>query len=358
MPKLKTESIKTIPALLDEWFKNRSDGQQRVENFVVPEIGFSSETLIFDLITHCDNRDFIEGMVIRLAPQSAPLFKQYDLHKQYRIMDALANSDVPVPKMIAYEDDDSIFGSPFYVMEKVIGNVPTDNPPYHLMGWFAEQSPEDIRASWFNGVDKLARIGRLDYKAYDLEFLDQPELGATPALQHIQVYDDLLDWGLNRERQPTLEKVLVWLRSNCPMDEPIALAWGDSRISNQIYQGTECVACIDWEMARLGNPVQDIVWWLILDQCLSTFIGIPRNKNIPSESETLAYWEESAGRKVEHLMFYKIFASFFFSVIMARLAKTGTAAAATTESTEYEDEFPNIALTQLKSLIDEFGLNL
>ena len=51
MPKLKTESIKTIPALLDEWFKNRSDGQQRVENFVVPEIGFSSETLIFDLIT-------------------------------------------------------------------------------------------------------------------------------------------------------------------------------------------------------------------------------------------------------------------------------------------------------------------
>jgi len=354
--KPQTGSIDTIPARLDGWFKNKSDGRQRVENFVVPDIGFSSETLMFDLITEAADGESSEPMVIRLKPQGEPLFKTYDLSKQYRIMDTLASSDVPVPKMIGYEEDDSMFGSPFYVMEKIEGNIPTDSPPYHMMGWFAEQSPEDVRASWFSGVDKLARIGRLDYKAYDLEFLDEPELGATPALQHIQVYDDLLDWGLNRDRQPTLEKVLAWLRSNCPKDEPVALAWGDSRFSNQIFQGTECVACIDWEMARLGNPVQDIAWWLILDQCLSTYIGVPRNKYVPSEEETLAYWEQSAGRKVEHLMYYKMFASFFFSVIMARLAKTGTAAAS--ESSDDQEEYPNMALTQLKALIDEFGLNL
>lgn len=356
MAKQQTDSLETIPKRLDEWFKQRSDGQHGVENFVVPDIGFSSETLMFDMVSEGDQGKVVEPMVIRLRPQSEPLFMEYDLHKQYRIMDTLASSEVPVPKMIGYEADDSIFGSPFYVMEKVEGNIPTDSPPYHMMGWFSEQSPEDIRASWFSGIDKLAKVGRLTYSDYDLEFLNEPERGATPALQHLQVYDDLLDWGLNRERQPTLEKVLAWLRINCPKDEPVSLAWGDSRISNQIFQGTECVACIDWEMARLGNPMQDMAWWLVLDQCLSTYIGIPRNEHVPSEEETLAFWEDAAGRKVEHLMYYKIFGSFFFSVIMARLAKIGTAADA--ESTSDVDEFPNMALTQLKDLCAEAGITL
>lgn len=356
MAKQPTQSLETIPNRLNDWFKQKSNGRQSVDNFAMPEIGFSSETLMFDLITEADNGSISEPMVIRLQPQGEPLFQKYDLRKQYRIMDTLASSDVPVPKMVAYEEDDSIFGSPFYIMERVTGNIPTDNPPYHMMGWFAEQSPENVRATWFSGVDKLARVGGLNYRDYDLDFLDEPELGATPALQHIQVYDDLMEWGLNRDCQPTLEGTLAWLRSNCPENEPVALAWGDSRISNQIFQGTECVACIDWEMARLGNPMQDMAWWLILDQCLSTYIGIPRNEHVPSEEETLAYWEEVSGRKVEHLMYYKIFGSFFFSVIMARLAKIGTAADANPGNGE--DEYQNMALTQLKDLLVLYGITI
>jgi aminoglycoside phosphotransferase (APT) family kinase protein len=357
---LKTEEVGgvDIPARLTEWFQQRNPAAEsaRVENFISPEIGYSSETLLFDLVRDIDGKKDNEALVVRLRPQGIPLFETYDLRKQYRIMDTLAGSDIPVPKMIAYEEDESILGSPFYVMSKVNGQIPADNPPYHMTGWFAEQSPEEVRATWFSGVEKLAKVGRLNYSDYDLEFLNEPELGETPILQHIQVYDELLEWGLDRSRQPLLESTLSWLRGNCPKDEPVALAWGDSRISNQIFQNAECVACIDWEMARLGNPIQDIAWWLVLDQCLSTYMGIPRNEFVPSEVETLAHWEKFSGRKLENLLYYKVFSAFCFSVIMARLNRNSKASGEIPE--DDLGEYENLATTQLKALFKEMGITL
>ena len=60
------------------------------------------------------------------------------------------------------------------------------------------------------------------------------------------------DWGLDRSRYPLIERGVAWLRSNAPAEGSTALCWGDSRLANQIFDGLECVAVIDWEMARIG----------------------------------------------------------------------------------------------------------
>jgi len=353
------ERIAAITDKLKGWLQERLGDVQQLEivNARSPVIGYSSETLLFDLQYQRDAETVTEPLVVRLEPQGLRVFSRYDLKLQFRIMKTLAGSDVPVPGMRWFEEDGSLFGGPFYVMDQVAGEIPTDRPPYHLEGWLKEQTPERRRAIWLNGVAAMARINRLDHRDFDLAFLDEPDLGATPIEQHINLYERHIDWGLDRQRFPLLDTGLGWLRDNLLADVPVGLTWGDARICNQIFQGSECVAVLDWEMARLGNPVQDIAFWIVLDDCMSERIGIPRLEGLPDEAETISHWERISGHRAEAgpLLFYKIFAAFCFTSIMARIMscekQKGTLPA--------EDTFDvdNLASQALVKLLEEAGVS-
>ena len=308
---------------LEGWLQGQIPKATALEltNFQSPKIGYSSTTLLFELTAQIGDETRTEPLVLRMEPQGIPLFSESDLRPQYRIMKALANSEVPVPRMRWFEEDDSVLGSPFYIMDRVSGEVPADNPPYHREGWLADQSPTFRREVWLSGVTTLAKIHRLDIDQYDLAFLDEPDRGPTPIEQHLQLYEQHFEWGLERERFPLLVSALAWLHDNRPPQEPTALTWGDARISNLIYQGSECVAVLDWEMARLGNPVQDIAYWLVLDRSLSEGIGMGRLEGLPDEQETLRHWEDTSGYRAdaESLRFYKIFCGLVFTFVMARV---------------------------------------
>jgi len=86
-----------------------------------------------------------------------------------------------------------------------------------------------------------------------------------------------------------------------------------------IFAGARCRAVLDWEMATLGNPEQDLAWWLFLDRHHSEGIGIERLAGLPGREETVARYEELMGRPVRHLDYYEVFAAFRFAVIMCRL---------------------------------------
>ena len=107
---------------------------------------------------------------------------------------------------------------------------------------------------------------------------------------------------------------------NAPEDEPIALCWGDSRISNQIYDSElRCIGVLDWEMARLGNPLQDVVWWLTIDRCLSEGIGVPRAAGMPDREQTLSRWSRATGFDTADAHYYEVLALLKFAIIMARI---------------------------------------
>ena len=101
----------------------------------------------------------------------------------------------------------------------------------------------------------------------------------------------------------------------------MALCWGDARIPNMIFRAGRCVAVLDWEMVTLGNPEQDLGWWIFMDWHHSAGIEIPRLEGLPSRQQTVARYEEWMERPVRHLEYYEVFAALRFAVIMIRVAK-------------------------------------
>ena len=284
--------------------------------------GFSNDTLMFEMAWSEKGRARSERLVLRIQPRGFQVFPEYDLGLQFRIMQALAGTGVPVPRMFWEEEDPGILGAPFYIMERIDGRIPDDNPPYHTQGWMTEIAPEERTRIWWSGVENLARIHRLDWRA--LALLPEPPPGVSPLEQQLDYYERYLAWTSRGGRYPCSEAGLAWLRRNRPRrSEPVALCWGDSRLGNMIFRDGRCVAVLDWEMATLGNPVEDLAWWLFFDEHHSTGVGAERLPGIPPVEETVARYQEWSGVQVtaEELAYYDVFAAFRFSVIMARLGQ-------------------------------------
>ncbi len=166
----------------------------------------------------------------------------------------------------------------------------------------------------------MARVHTLDWRALGLSFLAGPEGPETPISRQLRYYEEFFRWGVEDPgRYPLLERSMAWLREHAPAEEPVALCWGDSRLGNQIFHGLECVAVIDWEMVRIGNPVQDLAWWIALDRCFSESLGVPRISGFPDAEQTIARWESWTGIEACHFDYYRLLALMKFSVIMARI---------------------------------------
>src|SRR5258706_8810133 len=96
-----------------------------------PSTGFSNETLLFDCAWSERGVAKRRGLVARVKTTSFQVFPEYDVERQYRILEILgAKTDVPVPRVHGYKADEALLGAPFFVMERIDGRVPDDNPPY------------------------------------------------------------------------------------------------------------------------------------------------------------------------------------------------------------------------------------
>ncbi len=284
------------------------------------DTGFSSDTLMFELHYQRDAAAVREDLVVRLEPASDfGVFPEYDVALQYNMMSALADTAVPVPRMLWLEEDRGPLGAPFYVMERLDGQVPNDSPPYHTEGWIVDLAPESRAALWYSGLEAMAEVHKLDWQSAEFSFLKRPAPGMTPLAAQLQYWDDYISWGMERARYPLLVDSLEWLHAHQPANEPTAICWGDARISNQIFNNCQAIAVIDWEMVFLGNPVADLAWFINLDRCFTEGISVPRLEGVPDRAATVARWEECVGRPAEHFQYYEYFAAFRFSVIMARV---------------------------------------
>jgi aminoglycoside phosphotransferase (APT) family kinase protein len=320
--------------------------------------GFSSDTLIFDLEHRCDGSPKHDALVARIEPAGAfPVFPSYDVGLQFHTMRVMGEKGVPVPAMRWLEEDVSVLGSRFYVMERVEGSVPTDTPPYHQAGWVFELDPADRGKLWWSGLDAMAQVHCLDPADPAFAFLPRPGAQETPLDSpldsQLDYYEGFLDWGCDRSRLPLIDQSLSWLRANAPQDESQGICWGDSRLANQIFRDQVCVAVIDWEMVFVGNPVADLAWWITLDRCFTEGIGVPRAEGFPSAAESVARWEDLVGRKAEHLGYYEIFAAFRFSIIMARIV--GQMKYYEVLPDDHPMDVDNLGSAVLRRLLEEVG---
>ena len=306
-------------AQLAAWLapKLGADGPVELGEFRGPgATGFSNETIIVDGTWTAGGVPQEGTWVVRVAPTGYTLFPDAAFDTQYRVLTGLAaHSSVPVPRVLWYEQDSSVLGAPFFVMEEVKGIVPPDSPPYHVDGWLTEVSPAIRERIWWGCIDTIAELHQTDPAALALDSM----LDGLPA--QLAYYEAFLESVEKDEAAPTARKALAWLKENQPGPEASVLCWGDARIGNIMYdeQGGR-MAVLDWEMVSLGSPAQDVAWALFLDRHHSEAMEVPRLEGFPSKEASVARYEAATGRTLDNLDYYEVFAGFRFSVIMARLA--------------------------------------
>ncbi|MCU1344550.1 MAG: putative adenine phosphoribosyltransferase, partial [Acidimicrobiia bacterium] len=279
--------------------------------------GVANETLMFDATWTDDQGPQKRSFVLR-ADSPDPLFLESPAELHYRIYKLLGEeSDVPVPPVLDFESDTSLLGVPFFLMGKIEGRVPGDQPPFNVEGWVVDLPPTDRRALWTNFVGVMAQLHQVDSAKFDL--LQRPELGKSGLEQHVRHWFRYYDLNKGTTDYPIVDAARQWLIDNLPDDAPTAFSWGDARLQNVIFQGTDVAAVLDWDMVSLAGPEADVAWYCVLEHGQTKGLGIPSLDGLGSRRETLELWEQLMGRKAQHFEYQLMFAAFRLATVMIRL---------------------------------------
>ncbi len=257
-------------------------GPLRVQQF---HGGQSNPTFLIERAGEC--------CVLRKQPPGPLLPKAHQIDREFRIMTALAVTDVPVPGMLHLCADSTIIGTPFYLMEHVAGRISAEPQMPDL-------TPSERRLVWRDLVGTLARLHALDWQGLGLRDFGRPDGYAARQVKRWSA-----QYSAARTQEiPAMDRLGAWLADHTPREERAAIAHGDYRIGNVINDpaAPRIVAVLDWELSTIGHPVADLAY------CLMPFrlpfggaaapglAGLDLAANgIPSETELLAHYAHCAG---------------------------------------------------------------
>ncbi|WP_067477820.1 phosphotransferase family protein [Nocardia amamiensis] len=322
--------LDTLAENLAHWLraKTGADHLPRVCGLSRPQSGgMSSTSILFDAEWSTAGRSERGSFVARMAPEagSFPVFQTYDLATQYQVMAGVAAAtDVPVPELCWLENDDKPLGTPFFVMRRVDGRVPADNPPYVFVGWLFDASPAERLQLTHNTVEVIAKIHDIPDPAARFPMLNGPgqSLRRHVAAQHAWYRWALADDGF---AIPLIERSFAWLDEHWPAAPgPDVLSWGDARPGNIIYRGFDPVAVLDWEMAALGPRELDLAWVIFIHrffQDLATRFGQPGLPDFLRRDDVVAKYQALTGYPVRDLDFHLVYAALRHAIVMARVKR-------------------------------------
>jgi len=312
---LANKSPEEIRGGLQTWLETKFPGATITSCDVPSASGMSNLTVLFSATTSAGEEQF----VARVAPDGPAVFMEYDLAKEAKVMNALAGAGLPVPVVRWVEPDPAHLGAQFLVMERAYGQIAADDPPFTATGWVLDLTDEERRTLVTNSLEALAEIHNADWKALGLGFL-APADGSYVLDADIARWKTVYDWAREGDVNPTVEAGFQWLADNRPADdrEPV-LNWGDARVGNMMFGDDLAVSAIlDWEMVGLGQPDVEVAWWLFLLRHHTEGIGMPYPSGFPSRDEVIAIYEKAAGRSVEHVDFYEVWAAVRLAALMHR----------------------------------------
>jgi len=273
--------------------------------------GVANETLLFEASWSAGAGERTNGFVARLA-SDRPLYIEADIEVHAKIYEALADvPGVPVPRVFGYEPDDSFLGAPFFVMERIEGEVPGDQPHWRTAGFVRDASPERRRAMWEDAVGVLAALHQVDASRFAFLGAERPTSGLG---DHLAYWRRYLDHGSGGSPVDVLEEGHEWLLAHLPDPTPTAFSWGDSRFANIMFRDDRVVAVFDWDTASLAGGEADLAWWRFMDGPASD--ALP---GIGTKDDLVSRWEEHTGRKVRNMEWYDIFTSYRLGVVMLNL---------------------------------------
>ena len=235
-----------------------------------------------------------QQFVLRKQPDGPLLKSAHAIDREYRVISALQNSTVPVPKAIAWCDDLSLVGTPFYLMSFLDGRVLVDQS----LPSFSVTEREEVYRE-MNRV--IAALHQIDPDAVGLS-----DYGRREGFIARQVDR----WSRNLQNSTLslsddMRFMMEWLPSHLPQESRSVLIHGDYRLDNLIFDAHELrvIGVLDWELSTLGDPISDFAYhcmsWHIPHDLWRGIGGVDLSKlGIPDETTYRQWYARHSGQDV------------------------------------------------------------
>lgn len=258
--------------------------------------------------------------VLRKKPPGVLLPSAHAMDREHRVMHALRDTDVPVPKMLHLCTDPGVIGTDFYVMEMVEGRVFHDPS-------LPDLTPTERRTFYLSFIKALAALHKVDPAAVGLGDFGRPRGYLSRQITR---------WSkqyaaTETETIAAMNKLIEWLPANLPDDNEAAIVHGDFRPGNAIaaQHSPEVVALLDWELCTLGHPLADLGYVCALYHAdnlpTGRFKGLDYAAlGIPTEQEFVDLYCEYSGRgPIGNHLFFVVFSFFRSAAIIQGVYKRG-----------------------------------
>ncbi|MFT5038889.1 MAG: aminoglycoside phosphotransferase (APT) family kinase protein [Flavobacteriaceae bacterium] len=267
-----------------------------------------------------------DSYVLRRQPPGKLLKSAHAVDREYRVISALADTDVPVAHAHHLCEDPEIIGSMFYLMEFCDGNI-------HWASKLDGASSNQKRAHMYDEMNRvLAAIHSVDLEKAGLLDFGRPGNYYQRQFDRWSSQYRASEMGVIAE----MDQLINWLGENIPIDDgKVSLVHGDYRLDNLMYSkdDQQIIAVLDWELSTLGHPYADLAY-----QCMGLRLPVREIKNvmsgldgidaqalgIPSEREYVAKYCQRMGiDKIDNWNFYLAFSCFRLAAITQGVAKRG-----------------------------------
>jgi aminoglycoside phosphotransferase (APT) family kinase protein len=260
-------------------------------------------------------------LVVRRAPPGVQIKSAHDMGREFRFLGALAPVWSKAPRPVAYCEDASVIGTPFYAMERAKGVILRQRVPEDLV-----LDAPAMRAASEALCDTLAEIHTLDWRAAGLG-----ELGKPDGYVERQVRGWSERWRKARtDDVPQMEKLGGWLEEHRPSESGATLVHNDFKYDNVVLAPDlrRVLAVLDWEMATIGDPLMDLGtalgYWIDPEDPPVFQVMAFGPTNRPGNITRVAFaerWARATGRDASNVLFYFAFALFKLGVVAQQLYK-------------------------------------
>lgn len=241
------------------------------------------------------------------------------MKREFTVLRALNNAYVRAPKAILLCEDESVIGAPFYLMERIDGNVIRDRVPDAI------DNEADRKRIGEELVDALAELHAVDYRSVGLDGWGKPsgyvarQIGRwTKQLEGATAYTRPL---------PGYVKVAEWLAGNQPPEQEHSIVQGDYKLDNVIFSAgspARLAAILDWEMATIGDPLADLGWMLSFwrertdapDPLHGALADVFDSDGWSTREALIARYESKSGRNMTDVRFYVVLAIWKLGILL------------------------------------------
>ena len=239
------ERLKIDYANLQPWIDEYVPNAGKIKAIEQFKGGQSNPT--YKIITESKN------LVLRRKPPGKLLPSAHAVDREYKVITALYETDVPVPKTYGLCENDDVAGTAFFVMDFLDGDLFWDP-------MIPSMTNTDRTEIYKNKNKTLAKLHSVDYKKIGLEDYGKP--GNYVARQ-------VSRWSKQYRASETdnieaMNNLIDWLPKNIPDDDETTIVHGDYRLDNMILKNNEVIGILDWELSTLGHPIADFSY-----HCLS-----------------------------------------------------------------------------------------